>query len=65
MTTMEYGRHVRRILEWDEVEIEVDDPTPRMPVDLTHGSVFVVEEEDESAPASSLLTSVARLFGRR
>ncbi|WP_309569962.1 hypothetical protein [Deinococcus sp.] len=63
MTSVEYGRHVRRVLEWDEVELE--DPTPRAPVDLTHGSVFEIEEDEDVVAAPSLLTSVVRLFGRR
>lgn len=65
MTSVEYGRHVRRVLERDEGVVGLQDPTPRAPVDLTHGSVFEVDEDDEVAPAPSLLTSVARLFGRR
>ena len=65
MTSVEYGRHVRRVLEWDDVDIELEDLTPRVPVDLTHGSVFLVDEEEETTPAPSLLSSVARLLGRR
>ncbi|MFC3831869.1 MULTISPECIES: hypothetical protein [Deinococcus] len=63
MTSMEYGRHVRRVMEWDEVTL--DEPVLRAPVDLTHGSVFVVEEDDAPRAAPSLITSVARLLGRR
>lgn len=66
MTSVEYGRHVRRVLDWDEVEVELDSPTPRVPVDLSHGSVFIVDEDEGvEVPPASLLSSVARLFGRR
>lgn len=50
-------------MEWDEVVL--DEPVLRAPVDLTHGSVFVVEEDDTPRTAPSLMTSVARLLGRR
>lgn len=62
MTSVEYGRHVRRILEWDEVATEPEENTPRAPVDLAHGSVFLVEED---RPQPSLLASVARLLSRK
>lgn len=61
---MEYGRHVRRVLEWDEVAAEPEDTVPRAPVDFSHGSVFLVDDE----PAQTqhpLLASVVRLLGRK
>lgn len=62
MTSIEYGRHARRILEWDEVEL-----TPELdsaPVDLNHGSVFQVEE-DAAPQKDSLLGSMRRLLNRK
>ncbi|PNY81156.1 hypothetical protein [Deinococcus koreensis] len=64
MTSVEYGRHVRRVLEWDEVVAEPEEAPARAPVDFSHGSVFLVD--DEPVPAQpSLLASVARLLGRK
>lgn len=58
MTSIEYGRHARRILEWDEVEAETETPTL---VDLTHGSVFLVD--DQAIPQKeSLLGSMKKLL---
>lgn len=64
MTSVEYGRHVRRVLEWDEVAVEPDAAAPRIPVDFSHGSVFLVDDELPAAQPS-LLASVARLLGRK
>lgn len=64
MTSVEYGRHVRRVLEWDEVAVEAEMATPRAPVDFSHGSVFLVDDEP-LATQHPLLASVARLLGRK
>ena len=59
MSTVEYGRHARRILEWDEVDIDDEhDITTTTQTDLSHGSVFQVEEE-QPPKNNSLLASVS------
>ena len=61
MSTVEYGRHARRILEWDEVDVDSDseEALTDTQVDLSHGSVFQVEEE---AKPPTLLESVSNFL---
>lgn len=60
MTSIEYGRHARRVMEWDEV----DENAPVAEVDLSHGSVFHVEDEQRKEK-DSLFGSVRRLLNRK